>query len=60
MNATSKSDIEGFKGEHTTLVTEQKALDMLDDAAARGGQFYMQIAPGKYDHVTMLDSKDAY
>lgn len=48
MDADSDADITAFPGVHTTDVTEQKALAMLDDAAARGGQFYMQVAPGTF------------
>jgi N-acetylglucosamine-6-sulfatase len=47
INAASDADITGYPAQHTTVVTEQKALAFLDDAASRGGQFYMQVAPGK-------------
>lgn len=47
MNAETMDDITGYSGVHTTDVTERKALAMLDNAAERGGQFYMQVAPGK-------------
>ena len=48
VNAThGLKDVDSFPDIHTTDVTERKALDMLDDAAERGNQFYMQIAPGK-------------
>jgi N-acetylglucosamine-6-sulfatase len=47
INAASDADITGYPDQHTTVVTEQKALAFLDDAASRGGQFYMQVAPGK-------------
>lgn len=43
----SEADIVGYKGMHTTDVTWNKALGFIDDAAQRGGQFYMQVAPGK-------------
>ncbi|KAK5162800.1 uncharacterized protein LTR77_011172 [Saxophila tyrrhenica] len=44
-NAATAADITGYKGMHTTEVLEEKALAMIDDAASKGGQFYMQIAP---------------
>ena len=47
VNAVGDADITGYKGMHTTEVLQQKALAMIDDAANRSGQFYMQIAPGK-------------
>lgn len=49
VDAESLADVTPFKGIHTTDVTEQKALAMLDDAADRGGQFFMMVAPGKID-----------
>lgn len=39
------SKITPFDNIHTTNVTQQKALDMIDDAAKAGEQFFMQIAP---------------
>ena len=36
-----------YPGEHTTLVTQGKALDMLDDAAQSNEQFFMMVAPGE-------------
>ncbi|KAK3707268.1 hypothetical protein LTR37_012269 [Vermiconidia calcicola] len=44
-NAQSEADIASEQGTHTTDVTGRKALDMLDDAAARKGQFFMMVAP---------------
>jgi hypothetical protein len=41
--------MDNFKGEHTTDVIQKKALDMLDDAASTGDQFFMMVAPGKQD-----------
>lgn len=32
-------------GKHTTLVTEQKALHMIDDAADNKKQFFMMVTP---------------
>ncbi|KAK5173343.1 uncharacterized protein LTR77_002024 [Saxophila tyrrhenica] len=34
-----------YKGTHTTDVTQEKALSMLDDAASSGDQFFMMVAP---------------
>jgi hypothetical protein len=39
--------MDNYKGEHTTDVIQKKALDMLDDAASTGDQFFMMVAPGK-------------
>jgi N-acetylglucosamine-6-sulfatase len=36
---------ESYKGQHTTDVTQQKALAMLDDAATSGDQFFLMVAP---------------
>lgn len=41
----SEANIVGYKGLHTTDVTWSKALGFIDDAAERGGQFYIQVAP---------------
>ncbi len=61
VNATNeKTDITGYKGTHTSVVTQEKALAMLDDAADRGGQFYMQVAPGKYKFWLISLSKSAH
>ena len=40
-------DITGYKGIHTTDVTQTKALAMLDDAVKSKDQFFMMVAPGK-------------
>lgn len=40
------SDLTPYWGVHTTNVTQDKALDYIDDAAAAGQQFFMMIAPG--------------
>ena len=37
--------IENHSGEHTTTVTQAKALDMLEKAAKADDQFFMMIAP---------------
>lgn len=41
-------EVTGFKGVHTTDVTESKSLKMLDDAAKSGDQFFMMVAPGEF------------
>jgi hypothetical protein len=40
-------ELTGYKGIHTTDVTQTKALAMLDDAAKSKDQFFMMVAPGK-------------
>ena len=47
VDAESEADIKPHKGVHTTDVTHQKALAMIDQAAKAGGQFYMQVATGE-------------
>jgi hypothetical protein len=39
--------MDNYEGEHTTDVIQKKALDMLDDAASTGDQFFMMVAPGR-------------
>lgn len=56
-HANSEADIESFQGTHTTTVTWDKALAFLDDAASKGGQFYMQVAPGVYLLMMIFVSK---
>jgi hypothetical protein len=36
-----------YDGTHTTHVTQEKALAMLDGAAATGEQFFMMVTPGE-------------
>ena len=42
------STLTQHNGVHTTNVTQTKALDFLDDAAAAGEQFFMMVAPGVF------------
>lgn len=37
-----------YDGIHTTHVTQEKALVVLDDAAATGEQFFMMVTPGEF------------
>lgn len=39
--------ITAYDGIHTTDVTQEKALAVLDDAAATGEQFFMMVTPGE-------------
>jgi hypothetical protein len=39
--------ISSYDGIHTTNITQDKALAMIDDAAAIGEQFFMMVAPGE-------------
>ncbi|KAK3053173.1 hypothetical protein LTR09_005799 [Extremus antarcticus] len=43
VNAQSLSDVTAFPGIHTTDVTTQKALAMIDAATAAGKQFFMMV-----------------
>ena len=40
-------DVSSYKGIHTTDVTQEKALAMIEDAATSGDQFFMMVAPGE-------------
>lgn len=35
-----------YKGTHTTDVTQDKAIELIDHASDSGNQFFMMIAPG--------------
>ena len=48
------SNVNAYKGEHTTDVTQKKALAMLDDAASSGDQFFMMVAPGTLGFIELL------
>ena len=37
-----------FENQHTTDVTEQKAVAMLDEAVGSGEQFFMMVAGGRF------------
>ena len=44
-----------FDGIHTTNVTQQKALDFLDDAAKSAEQWFMMVTPGmRHLHLKCL------
>jgi hypothetical protein len=47
VNAQSTADTTQYNGIHTTDVTSKKALDMIDEAANDGNQFFMMVAGGK-------------
>lgn len=47
VNAQSLSDVTAFPGVHTTDVTTQKALAMIDAATAAGRQFFMMVTGGQ-------------
>jgi hypothetical protein len=47
VNAQSTADTTQYNGVHTTDVTSKKALDMIDEAANDGNQFFMMVAGGK-------------
>ena len=51
------NEYKGHPGIHTTTVTEQKALKMLDKAAAKGDQFFMMVAPGLYSLLHNSDQE---
>ena len=42
------NEITGYKGIHTTDVTQTKALAMIDDAANSKDQFFLMVAPGGF------------
>lgn len=39
-------NLTGYKGVHTTDVTQEKAIELIDHASDSGNQFFMMIAPG--------------
>lgn len=45
-NAASSGDVTQYPNTHTTDVTNKKALDMIDEAASDGKQFFMMVAGG--------------
>lgn len=47
VNAQSVADTTAYDNIHTTDVTNKKALDMIDEAANDGNQFFMMVASGK-------------
>ena len=56
VNAQSVADTTVYDNVHTTDVTNQKALAMIDEAAASGNQFFMMVAPGKTDSPVKSDN----
>ena len=55
VNAQSVADTTAYDGTHTTDVTNKKALDMIDEAASDGKQFFMMVAPGECQSVKYWD-----